>query len=127
MVILPSSLKPQTAERTGVRDLPESALGSGLTSVPLPERSAGAGVVGGGVAGACKRSCPLPISLNKRMFLCGCTTPDPWQANHDSVNPGTNGACDHGVDGATAATPGAAGAGTSPKPESPAGDVGVGA
>jgi len=33
MVILPSSLKPQTPERTGVRDLPESALGSGLTSV----------------------------------------------------------------------------------------------
>jgi len=28
------------------------------------------------------------ISLNKRMFVRGCTTPDPWQAKHASVIPG---------------------------------------
>jgi hypothetical protein len=57
MVILPSSLKPQTPEQVGVRDLPEFSLRLGLTSVQLPG-PAGFAAAGAGVVGATGVVCP---------------------------------------------------------------------
>jgi len=136
MVILPSSVTLQTPEQVGVRDLPESSLKLGLTSVPLPG-PVGCAAAGAGVAGAtwavcpAKRSCPVPISRNNRRFTCEFSNPLPWHATQTSISDPTcagggvdgNGDITAACDQWTQLGPGA----PSTTTESPAGEVGVGA